>query len=256
MTDNILNHLAIIMDGNGRWAENRGRPRAHGHIKGARIAKQVITACARKGISQLTLYAFSSENWLRPPSEVHFLMRLLARYLARERTSLVKQNIRFSIIGEVDRLPAAIQRQIQLSIEETKHNTGLHLVFALSYGSRQEIVGAAKRLVQLARTGAITEVDVSEELFSKFLETTGTPDPDLVLRTSGEQRISNFLLWQCAYSEFYFTNTLWPDFTLSDLDRAIEDYTQRTRRFGQVLADTEASQSAGENEKAIFQKLS
>jgi undecaprenyl diphosphate synthase len=227
-------HLAIIMDGNGRWAKARGRARTFGHIKGARVAKTIITACADRGIENLTLYAFSSENWLRPSTEVAFLMNLLRRYLKRETENLFKKNIRFQAIGEIDRLPADVQKAIHFCTERTAKNTGLNLVFAISYGSRQEITMAAKKLVEKALKGELSADQVDEALVNSELMTAGIPDPDLIVRTSGEQRLSNFLLWQAAYSEFYFFDLPWPDFTVSDLEIALINFHQRDRRFGVV----------------------
>ena len=227
-------HLAIIMDGNGRWAKARGRHRTFGHIKGARVAKTIITACADRGIENLTLYAFSSENWLRPTTEVAFLMNLLRRYLRRETENLVKKNIRFQAIGELHRLPEDVQAAVKFCTERTAKNTGLNLVFAISYGSRQEIAMAARKLAEKVARGEITPEQIDEASFNSQLLTAGIPDPDLILRTSGEQRLSNFLLWQAAYSEFYFYDLPWPDFTVADLEIGLLNFHQRERRFGVV----------------------
>ncbi len=227
-------HLAIIMDGNGRWAKARGRARTFGHIKGARVAKTIITACADRGIENLTLYAFSSENWLRPTTEVAFLMNLLRRYLKRETENLFKKNIRFQAIGEISRLPEDVQEAIRYCTERTSDNTGLNLVFAISYGSRQEIALAAKKLAQKAVLGEIEIDQIDEAAFNSELMTKGIPDPDLIIRTSGEQRLSNFLLWQAAYSEFYFYDLPWPEFTVADLEIGLLNFHQRDRRFGAV----------------------
>lgn len=225
-------HLAIIMDGNGRWAQLRGKPRTFGHIKGARVAKKIITACAEKNLSHLTLYAFSTENWLRPVSEVSFLMLLLRRYLKKETHNLVKQNICFQVIGEISRLPEDVQAAINYAITQTERNTGLKLTFAISYGSRQEITWAVKDIAEKVKSGEIQPSEIDESMFNSTLMTQGQKDPDLIIRTSGEQRLSNFMLWQAAYSEFYFTNTLWPDFEISDLEAAFHNYQRRERRFG------------------------
>lgn len=225
-------HLAIIMDGNGRWAQVRGKPRTFGHIKGARVAKKIITACSEKGISHLTLYAFSTENWLRPAAEVLFLMNLLRRYLKKETNNLMKKNIRFRTIGEIERLPRDIQNAIEYATNQTAGNTGLTLTFAISYGSRQEITLAMKSLANKVKSGEIDANEIDEVKIHHEMMTKGQPDPDLIIRTSGEHRLSNFLLWQAAYSEFYFSETLWPDFSVADLEIAILSYLKRDRRFG------------------------
>jgi len=232
-------HIAIIMDGNGRWAQLRHKPRVFGHIKGTRVAKKVITACSRKGIKNLTLYAFSTENWLRPNSEVSFLMDLLRRYLKKEADNLVKENIRFSTIGDISRVPADVKDAIATAMKATEKCTGLNLVFALSYGSRQEITEAVQSIAQKVADGALKPSDIDESVINAALSTYPTPDPDLIIRTSGELRLSNFLMWQAAYSEFYFTSTLWPDFTETDLDQALQDYHRRQRRFGAVTSNDE-----------------
>lgn len=227
-------HLAIIMDGNGRWAQMRSRPRVYGHLKGTRVAKKIITDCSRMGVQHLTLYAFSAENWLRPESEVSFLMTILRRYLRKETKNLVKENIRFSIIGDLEKLPDDVLTAINYSIQETKHCTGLHLVFAISYGSRQEITEAFRTLADRIAAKELSSADINESLIQQALQTSNTPDPDLIIRTSGEKRISNFLLWQAAYSELYFSETLWPDFTQKDLIQAFNDFSNRERRFGKT----------------------
>lgn len=231
---NLPQHLAIIMDGNGRWAQKRLRPRIYGHLKGTRVAKKIITECSRLGVKNLTLYAFSSENWLRPEGEVSFLMNLLRRYLKRETKNLVLENIKFSTIGDKSKLPADVQAAIDYSSSQTEKCTGLNLVFAISYGSRQEISQAIKSISQAVSEGRLDFSDINEDLISSFLQTYPLPDPDMIIRTSGEKRISNFLLWQAAYSEFYFSETLWPDFTADDLHRALLDFSSRERRFGQT----------------------
>ncbi len=230
----LLKHIAIIMDGNGRWAQLRRKPRVFGHVKGTRVAKDIITACSRKGIKHLTLYAFSTENWLRPEAEVSSLMNILRRYLKKETENLVKENIRFSIIGDVSKVPADVRDAITKSMQATAKCTGLQLVFALSYGSRQEITEAVRTIVAKVATGEIKAGEITESTIHEALSTYPTPDPDLIIRTSGELRLSNFLMWQAAYSEFYFTSTLWPDFTEASLDKALQDYQSRQRRFGAV----------------------
>lgn len=227
-------HIAIIMDGNGRWAQQRGKPRTYGHVKGTRIAKKIITACSRQGIKNLTLYAFSTENWFRPQLEVSLLMKILQRYLRKETGNLVKENIRFSIIGNWSHLPPEVVDSIQKSMDATAKCTGLHLVFALSYGARQEITQSIREIAQRVAEGSLRVEDIDESLVNSSLSTFPTPDPDLIIRTSGEQRLSNFLLWQSAYSEFYFDETLWPDYTEENLKRALESFAKRGRRYGKV----------------------
>lgn len=231
---NLPQHVAIIMDGNGRWAQLRGRPRTYGHIKGARVAKQIITACSEKKMKNLTLYAFSSENWLRPQAEVFFLMNLLRRYLKKETASLVKQNIRFRAIGDLSKLPMDVLKAIDYATEITAQNSGLNLVFAISYGSRQEITDAVRAIVQRVESGDLKSTNIDESSIHNALYTSAWADPDLIIRTSGEHRLSNFLLWQAAYSEFYFCETLWPDFSAADLEIALLSFMKRERRFGAI----------------------
>ncbi|WP_413569083.1 isoprenyl transferase [Bdellovibrio sp. HCB117] len=230
-------HIAIIMDGNGRWAQLKRRPRTFGHIKGTRVAKKIITDCSRRGIKNLTLYAFSTENWFRPQAEVSLLMQILRRYLKRETENLVKENIRFSVIGDMSRIPADVAEAIGKSVEATAQCTGLNLVFALSYGSRQEITEAVRDIAARVAAGEINPEDIDESVINSALSTYPTPDPDLIIRTSGEQRLSNFLLWQAAYSEFYFTDVLWPNFTECHLEEALNAFSMRQRRFGKVTAN-------------------
>lgn len=225
-------HLAIIMDGNGRWAQNKKHNRLFGHLRGAKVAKNIIEECSRVGLEHLTLYTFSTENWGRPDTEVSFLMKLLARYLKKERDNCVKDNIHFSCIGQIDRIPQFAQDEINKTIEATKNNTGLKLVFALSYGGRQEIINATKHLATRVAQGEISCDDINEDMFSQHLESHPLPDPDLIIRTSGESRLSNFFTWQSTYSELYITQTLWPDFTKQDLHKALLFYNQSERRFG------------------------
>jgi undecaprenyl diphosphate synthase len=225
-------HVAIIMDGNGRWAEMRGRDRAFGHLRGARIAKQTIETCAEMGLEQLTLYAFSTENWRRPRAEVSFLMLLLGRHMRKERMNLVRNNIRFSVIGDVSRLPAPVLEEVEKTIAATSACTGMSLTFALSYGGRQEIAQAARALALDVAAGRMSADDVTEEALAARLQTAHMPEPDLIIRTSGEFRLSNFMLWQAAYSELYVTETLWPDFESQELMRAFDHFAKRERRFG------------------------
>ncbi len=227
-------HIAIIMDGNGRWAKARGRSRLFGHIKGARVAKKVVESSAQKKLKALTLYVFSEENWGRPPEEVHFLMRLLSRYIIRERRSLIKNNIRFRCIGQMEKLPEMVREAVEQTMKITKKNTGMTLTLALSYGGRQEITRAIRDIAELARQKKISPDDINEDLVSGLLQTAPLEDPDLLIRTSGECRLSNFLPWQSVYTELYFTDILWPDFDLKDYDRAFASYCRRERRFGKI----------------------
>lgn len=229
-----LRHLAIIMDGNGRWAEKKHKGRLFGHLKGTKVAKQIIEECSRLKIENLTLYAFSTENWNRPMNEVNFLMTLLTKYLKKERENLMKNNIRFSCIGQLDRLPASAVTEIAKTIEATKNNTGLNLFFALSYGGRQEIVNAAKLFARDVQLGTRKIEDLTEDLFDTYLSTYPTPDPDLIIRTSGEMRLSNFLTWQSVYTEVYFSSILWPDFTIKELHKALHSFSLRERRYGKT----------------------
>lgn len=228
----LPSHIAIIMDGNGRWAKRQNLPRTSGHRAGIDAVKRTLEACKELHIRYLTLYAFSSENWKRPLSEVDDLMGLLRLYLAHETQTLHKNNIRVTIIGDRTRLSEDIQRAIIACETLTQHNTGLFLNIALSYGSRQEILQAAKTLASEVQAGRYAPEDITEELFTQHLYTSGTPEPDLLIRTGGEQRLSNFLLWQSAYTELFFTPVLWPDFSVEDLRAAVESFAQRERRYG------------------------
>ncbi len=221
-------HVAIIMDGNGRWAVNRGLPRVAGHKRGAETVRRITEACRHLEIDVLTLYAFSDENWGRPREEVGFLMNMLGSFLRAEIATMKANGIRFRTIGRIERLPAAARKWVEKAVAETAGNTRMILNLALSYGGRGEILEAIKRM---SAAGANAE-DLNEEVFSSYLDTGGLPDPDLIIRTSGEKRISNFLLWQAAYAELYFTDTLWPDFSEQELHAAIIDYQGRQRRFG------------------------
>lgn len=221
-------HVAVIMDGNGRWATQRGMPRIAGHKKGADTVRTVTELSRKIGIEVLTLYAFSDENWRRPESEVSFLMEMLVQHIRSELGSLKKNGIRFRTIGRIERLPESAQEWIKRAEAETRENSGMVLNIALSYGGRSEILEAIKRML---REG-VEYNDISESLFASYLDTAGLPDPDLIIRTSGELRISNFLLWQAAYAELYFTETLWPDFGEKDMLIALIDYQGRERRFG------------------------
>ncbi len=228
------------MDGNGRWAVNRGLPRIEGHRRGVNVVKDIVTECRRIGVKYLTLYAFSSENWSRPEKEVSFLMRLLKLFLLKEKRTMMKNNIRFNVIGRYKELPAFVQKELVKAMKETSRNKGMVLNLALNYGGRIEIIDAVRKVVSdvLSSGAGITPESaaqaVNEDLISDYLYTGGMPDPDLLIRTSGEMRVSNFLLWQIAYSEFYVTQTLWPDFTASSLHEALEAYRKRDRRFGGI----------------------
>lgn len=234
---NNLQHLALIMDGNGRWAQLRRRPRIHGHVRGTRVAKNIILHANKTGIKYLTLYAFSTENWYRPQDEVSFLMSLLQRYLKKETDNLVKENIQFDTIGDIQKVPEAVQEQIRQAKIKTKNCTGLKVIFALSYGSREEITSCIRRIAIECKNGLTSAEEITADFVSEKLMTAGIPDPDLIIRTSGEQRLSNFLLWQSAYSEFYFIDKLWPDFTQKDFDTAVLNYSQRNRRYGRTTSE-------------------
>ena len=225
-------HVAIIMDGNGRWAGRRHLPRIAGHRSGVKAARVVIETCARLHLPCLTLYAFSLENWRRPEAEVDFLMRLLREYLKRELPSLKKNNIQMRFIGRLSELPQAVRKDIDDAMHVTSQNTGLKLVVALNYGGRAELADACNALLEKARAGAPSDFHFDEEAISAHLYTAGLPDPDLLIRTSGEMRVSNFLLWQIAYAELYVTETLWPDFSRTRLLEALLDYQKRERRYG------------------------
>jgi undecaprenyl diphosphate synthase len=228
----IPQHIAIIMDGNGRWAKARNLPRRDGHRAGVDSVEECLKACGDLGVKYLTLYAFSSENWKRPEAEVTALMGLLAHFLKEKTPSLMKNNIRLQVIGQLERLPNRNQKQLRESIAKTAANDGLTLIVALSYGSREEIVDAARKLMEEAKAGTMQPADLTNEIFASRLYTAGTPDPDLLIRTSGECRVSNFLLWQISYVEMVITPTFWPDFRHEHLEAAIAEYQRRQRRFG------------------------
>ncbi len=221
-------HVAIIMDGNGRWAINRGLPRVAGHKRGVETVRRITEVCRQIGIGVLTLYAFSDENWGRPKEEVGFLMDMLGSFLKAEIATMKSNGIRFRTIGRTERLPATVRKWIEKAAAETAENTGMILNLALSYGGRGEILEAVKRMSD----AGVNPKFLNDETFSSYLDTGGLPDPDLIIRTSGEKRISNFLLWQAAYAELYFTDTLWPDFSEKELHAALIDYQGRHRRFG------------------------
>ncbi|HUI07828.1 MAG TPA: isoprenyl transferase [Verrucomicrobiae bacterium] len=237
---NFPRHVAIIMDGNGRWAQQRKLPRIEGHRAGAESVRQIVRACGELGIDYLTLYAFSVENWDRPKAEVTALMRLLEFYLKQEIPELDKNNVRLAAIGRIHELPSSAQRQLEKSIAALQDNTGLTLVLALSYGGRAEIVDAMRAIAGEIKAGRLDAADINENVISKHLYTQAIPDPDLLIRTSGELRVSNFLLWQISYAEIYVTERLWPDFRKPQLLEALEDYSRRHRRFGRVHTMEEA----------------
>lgn len=229
---NVPTHIAIIMDGNGRWAAARHLPRAFGHRAGAEAVRRITEACAELGIRYLTLYAFSWENWDRPQEEIHDLMALLDEFLAREAPTLHRHRIRLRAIGRLQELPPATTVNLRRLMDETARHEGMTLTLALSYGGRQELVDAARRLAQLAREGRLDPQHIDEELLARHLYAPDLPDPDLVIRTAGEQRLSNFLLWQSSYAELYTTSKTWPEFTTAELLEAMAAYGRRERRFG------------------------
>lgn len=232
--DNLPKHLAIIMDGNGRWAKQKGMLRAFGHENGTKAVRQTVETCAKLGIENLTLYAFSTENWNRPKLEVDTLMKLLISSLKGELKTLQNNNIRLNSIGNLENLPESVRKELQDVINKTKDNTKMTLTLALSYGSREEIVSAVRKISDKVKNNIISTTDIDESIINQHLYTQNLPDVDLVIRTSGEHRISNFLLWQIAYAEFYFTEVLWPDFRENDLYEAIISYQKRERRFGKT----------------------
>ncbi|MDR2352142.1 MAG: isoprenyl transferase [Deltaproteobacteria bacterium] len=230
----IPSHVAIIMDGNGRWAEARGLSRSEGHSAGAEPVRNVLKAAHRLGIKHLTLYTFSTENWYRSTKEVNNLFSLLVKYLDSETEELLRSGVRLNAVGDLERLPETALKILKTSISATSQNVGITLTLALSYGSRAEIIHACQALAQQAKTSLLNPSDISEEIFVKALWTRELPDVDLLIRTGGDKRISNFLLWQLAYAELYFTETLWPDFGETDLIQAIHDFESRDRRFGRA----------------------
>jgi undecaprenyl diphosphate synthase len=227
-------HLAIIMDGNGRWAKQQGMLRAFGHENGTKAVREVVEACAELGIENLTLYAFSTENWNRPKLEVQTLMKLLVSSLKKEIKTLQKNNIKLAAIGCLNTLPAKVHKELSEVIEKTKDHTRMTLTLALSYGSREELINTVKEISNKVKNNIISAEKIDESIINEHLYTRNLPDVDLLIRTSGEQRISNFLLWQIAYAELYFTDTLWPDFTKQHLHEAIIEYQKRERRFGKT----------------------
>ncbi|WP_350344987.1 isoprenyl transferase [Proteinivorax tanatarense] len=233
--ENVPETVAIIMDGNGRWAKKRGLPRSMGHKKGVEALKRIIEVSAKIGIGNLILYAFSTENWKRPEKEVNYLMKLPVEFLGKELENIHKNNVKISTIGEIDKLPNKTQEAIIKGKNQTSQNTGLNLVFAINYGARSEIVNAAKEIARKVDKGDIEIENINEKLLASHLETKDIKDPDLLIRPGGEARVSNYLLWQIAYSELYFCETLWPEFGEDEYLKAIKSYQNRNRRFGGIL---------------------
>jgi undecaprenyl diphosphate synthase len=234
--ERIPKHIAIIMDGNGRWAQQQGLPRLEGHLRGVESVRRTLEACRDFGVQSLTLYCLSSENWKRPAAELEFLMALLREYLIAERETLVKNNLQLQIIGRRERLPSEVQLEMDRTIAACAGNDGMTLCLAINYGARTELVDAFRALARRVQSGELTPEEITEELISENLYTFDLPDPDLLIRTSGEMRISNFLLWQISYSEIWVTETLWPEFDRTHLEQAIRNYAARQRRFGGLNA--------------------
>lgn len=232
--DRLPKHVAAIMDGNGRWAKRRGMPRLVGHQRGVDALKDLLRCCRDWGVPALTAYAFSTENWGRPLEEVEFLMTLFERVLRRELREMMEENVRIRFIGNLEALPTSLQEEIARSMTETKENTGIQFTVATNYGGRQEIIQACRAIAAEVQQGAISVEEIDETIFERHLYTAGLSYPDLLIRTSGEMRLSNFLLWQMAYAEIYVTETLWPDFDRQEFHKALKDYQERDRRFGKV----------------------
>jgi undecaprenyl diphosphate synthase len=235
--ERLPDHVAIIMDGNGRWARQRGLPRIEGHARGAHSVRATVEECCRLGIGQLTLYCLSSENWKRPQTELDFLMTLLEHYLIEERREILDQNIRFCTIGRRSGLPDNVLREIDENIRLSQDNTGMALCLAINYGGRTELIDAVRDVSRKVREGALEADTIDEAVISNALYTAGMPDPDLLIRTAGEMRVSNFLLWQISYAELWVTDLCWPDFDRTVLHQALRDYAGRERRFGGILTD-------------------
>ncbi|MEH2231445.1 MAG: isoprenyl transferase [Nostoc sp.] len=236
----IPQHIAVIMDGNGRWATSRGLPRIAGHRQGAKTLKELLRCCKDWGVKALTAYAFSTENWQRPIEEVNFLMHLFERLLRRELAQMHQEGVRISFIGDLSALPKSLQMEMERSMTETLNNQSIHFTVAVNYGSRNEITRVCRQVAQLVEQGKLSAQEVNESLVEQHLYTADTPEPDLLIRTSGEMRLSNFLLWQMAYTEMYFTDILWPDFNREAFHQALLSYQNRDRRFGQVKASLSA----------------
>ncbi len=231
----LPNHIAIIMDGNGRWARRKGFIRVRGHEEGVKSVREITTECAKIHIGQLTLYAFSNENWKRSRTEVKFLMRMLKKYLIEERKTIEDNNIILKAIGRIEALPEDVQRELFISMEESKNNTGMILCLALNYGGRTEIADAAKNLAEDVKRRKLAIQDISEDTFESYMYTSEMSDPDLLIRTGGEMRVSNFLLWEISYAELWFTHVYWPEFRKKHLEEALGDYAKRERRFGGLI---------------------
>ncbi|MEH2058483.1 MAG: isoprenyl transferase [Nostoc sp.] len=236
----IPQHIAVIMDGNGRWATSRGLPRIAGHRQGAKTLKELLRCCKDWGVKALTAYAFSTENWQRPVEEVDFLMHLFERLLHRELAQMHREGVRISFIGDLSALPKSLQTEMERSMTETLNNQAIHFTVAVNYGSRNEITKVCRQVAQLVQQGKLNAEQVNESLVEQHLYTADTPEPDLLIRTSGEMRLSNFLLWQMAYTEMYFTDILWPDFNREAFYQALLSYQRRDRRFGQVKISVSA----------------
>lgn len=247
---NIPEHVAIILDGNGRWAKSKGMPRNYGHTMGAKNVETVCQAAEELGIKYLTLYAFSTENWNRPQAEVDALMKLLESYLKNCVKTADKNHMRVRVIGEISRLSETFQEKIRQLEESSAKNTGLNLTIAINYGSRDEMIRAMKHMFADCASGKLDAQAIDEACFSSYLDTRGIPDPDLLIRTSGEQRLSNYLLWQLAYSEFYFTDVPWPDFHKKELEEAIAAYNKRERRFGGIVTTPEEEALASQDRES------
>lgn len=232
--DRLPRHVAIIMDGNGRWARQRELSRMQGHEQGAKSVRRIVTHCARLGIEALTLYSFSTENWKRPREEVDFLMGLYVTYLIAERDTIMDNNVRFAHLGRREGLPESVLSEMDRTVALSRENTGLTLCLALNYGARNELVDAVRGLAREVQAGRLVPADVDEELIGRHLYTAGLPDPDLLIRTANERRLSNFLLWQISYAELHVSSKLWPDFDVEDLNAALKDFAGRERRFGDV----------------------
>ena len=232
--ENIPKHIAIIMDGNGRWAKKRKLPRTMGHKAGVETIRRVLKEADKLGVKYMTLYAFSTENWKRPKDEVNALMKLLIQYLRQEINELHKNGVKINVLGDISKLPLECQKEINSSVVKTENNTGITMNIALNYGGRDEIIRATKLIVEDILSGKIKKEDIDDKIFEEHLYTKGIPDPDIIIRPSGEQRLSNFLLWQCAYSEFWYSDICWPDFKEEDLRKAIYDFQNRDRRFGGI----------------------
>ncbi|WP_022852185.1 isoprenyl transferase [Limisalsivibrio acetivorans] len=243
MPESLPRHLAVIMDGNGRWAKKRGMPRVMGHRKGVEVVKDIALYSAEVGISYLSLFAFSMENWKRPGDEVGFLMRLLDDYIERELETILSNNIRLTASGRMALLPEGTRKKLEAAIERSSSNGGMVLNLALSYGGRSEIIDVARRMAEEAKNGTLQPEDIDEEFFKSYLYNPEIPDVDLLIRTSGEMRISNFQLWRIAYSELYFTDKYWPDFSRADLDEAVQSFAGRERRFGKTTDQIDSPKS-------------